>query len=163
MILQNSFLEKQLTDFFLSSQKINGVGFLFPVTLGYLCMKMDFFHIKVGTSLSDEKGICRAVCTLHIHASLKFLITFELSNVFKSSCASWVLIDEGRVSGQPGDSVSLSVVDSSSPSPTSPIAFTHCRQKPRPVGQGSLVTVALCTSQCPLSVLVSRMRTACTV
>lgn len=54
MIPQNSFLEKQLTDFFKSSQKINDVGFLFPVTLGYLCMKMDFFQIKVGTSLSGE-------------------------------------------------------------------------------------------------------------
>lgn len=93
MIPQNSFLEKQLTDFFsLSSQKINDVGFLFPVTLGYLCMKMDFFQIKVGTSLSDGKGICRAMCTLHIHASLNFLITFEMYNVFKWKHAIWWLV-----------------------------------------------------------------------
>lgn len=80
MIPLNSFLEKQLTEFFffLSSQKINDVGFLLPVTLGYLCMEMDFLQIKVGTSLLDEEGICRAMCTLHIHASLNFLITFEM-------------------------------------------------------------------------------------
>lgn len=67
VILQNSFPEKQLTDFVPSSQKINDVGFLFPVTLGYLCMKMDFFQMKVGTSLSVEKASAKTECVLHIH------------------------------------------------------------------------------------------------
>lgn len=153
MIPQNSFLEKQLTDFFpLSSQKINDVAFLFPVTLGYLCMKMDFFQIKVSTSLSDGKGICRAMCTLHIHASLNFLITFEMYNIFKWEYAVWLLIDEMRVCGQARASVSLSVVVSSS-WPSSPLSsFTHCRPRPSPVGQRGLVTaqmVTLCASSSP--------------
>ena len=62
---------------------------------------MDFFQMKVGTSLSEEEGVCKAVCTLHIHTRLNFLITFELLNVFKSKDALWLLPDGKRVCGQP--------------------------------------------------------------
>lgn len=96
MILQNSFPEKQLTDFVPSSQKINDVGFLFPVTLGYLCMKMDFFQIKVGTSLSGKKASAKTECILHIHASRNFLITIEMYNVFKSKYAVRLFLKEMR-------------------------------------------------------------------
>lgn len=80
---------------------MNEVGFLHPVHLGYLCMKMDFFQMKVGTSLSEEEGVCKAVCTLHIHTRLNFLITSELLNVLKSKDALWLLPDGKRVCGQP--------------------------------------------------------------
>lgn len=50
-------------------------------------MKVDFFQMKVGTSLSGKKASAETECVLHIHTSWNFLITFEMYNVFKSKYA----------------------------------------------------------------------------
>lgn len=150
MILQNSFPEKQLTDFVPSSQKINDVGFLFPVTLGYLCMKMDFFQIKVGTSLSGEKACAKTERILHIHASWNFLITIEMYNVFKSKYAVRLLLEEMR-----GLCRTRRLSFAICCNLLFPILLTSALHFPRqgeagPVGQsGSAPCLTLCTSSSP--------------